>query len=89
MAHTEQVVRVQETAKCAVDVTQLTNSKTVQHLAKNAINVVLKIILVLAADHHGVMDKAQTDTEVEHQHAVGALRDVTDLAEGTPDPDHI
>ena len=58
--------------------------------AKNAINVVLKIILVLAVDQHGVMVKAQTDTEVEHQHVVGALRDITDPAEaGTPDPDHV
>ena len=59
-------------------------------MAKYAINVVLKIILVLAADHHRVTDKAQTDTEVEHQHAVGTLRDVTDPAEaGAPDPDHV
>ena len=82
VVHTERAVRVPETAKCAVSVTLLTNLKTVQHLAKSAINVVLKIILVLAADHHGVMDKAQTDTEVEHQHAVGALRDVTDPGRG-------
>ena len=34
--------------------------------------------------------KAQTDVEVEHQHMVGALRDVTDPAEAdTPDPNHI
>ena len=59
-------------------------------LAQNAINVVLRIISVHAVDPHRVMDKAQTDTEVEHQHMVGALRDITDLAEaGTPDPDHI
>ena len=57
---------------------------------KNAINVVLRIILVHAVDLHGVMDKAQTDAEVEHQHEVGALRDVTDPAEaGAPDPDHV
>ena len=36
------------------------------------------------------MDKTQTDAEVEHQHMVGALRDVTDPAEaGTPDQDHV
>ena len=60
-------------------------------MAKNAINVALKIILVLAADRHGVMDKAQTnDLEVKHQHVVGALRDITDPAEaGAPDQDNI
>ena len=90
VAHTERVVRVPETAKCAVSVTLLTNLKTVQRLAKNAINVVLKTILVLAADHHGITDKAQTDAGVEHQHLVETLRDITDLAEaGAPDPDHI
>ena len=52
--------------------------------------MVLRIILVHAVDHHGVTDKAQTDAEVEHQHTVGALRDVTDPAEaGAPDQDHI
>ena len=52
--------------------------------------MVLRIISVHAVDLHGVADKAQTGTEVEHQHAVGALRDVTDPAEaGTPDPDHV
>ena len=57
--HTERAVRVPETAKHAVSVTLLISLKTVQHLAKNAINVVLKIILVLAADHHRVTGKAQ------------------------------
>ena len=50
----------------------------------------LRIISVHAVDLHEVMDKAQTDTEVEHQHMVGALRDIADPAEaGTPDPDHV
>ena len=36
------------------------------------------------------MDKTQTNAEVEHQHMVGALRDVTDPVEaGAPDPDHV
>ena len=88
--HTERVVRVPETAKHAVSVTLLINSKTVQYLAKNAINVVLRIISAHVVDLHRVMDKAQTNAEVEHQHMVGALRDVTDPAEaGAPDPDHI
>ena len=52
--------------------------------------MVLRIILVHAVDHHGITDKAQTDAEVEHQHTVGALRDVTDPAEaGAPDQDHV
>ena len=52
--------------------------------------MVSRIILARVADLHGVMDKSQTDAEVEHQHAVGVLRDVTDPAEaGTPDPDHV
>ena len=59
-AHTEQAVRVPETAKHAVSATLLINLKTVQHLAKNAINVVLRIISVHAVDLHGVTDKAQT-----------------------------
>ena len=89
-AHIERVVRVPETAKHAVSATLLINLKTVQHLAKNAINVVLRIISVHAVDLHGAKDKAQTSTEVEHQHMVGALRDITDPAEaGTPDPDHV
>ena len=76
---------------CAVSVTLLTSSKTVQHLAKSAINVVLRIILAHAVDHHRGTDKAQTDAEVRTPaHAVGVLRDVTDPAEaGAPDPDHI
>ena len=88
--HTEQVVRVPETAKYAVSLTLLINLKTVQCLAKSAINVVLRIISVDAVDRHGVIDKAQTNAEVEHQHVVGALRDITDPAEaGGPDPDHV
>ena len=83
------MVRVPETAKHAVSATLLINLKTVQHSAKNAINVVLRIISVHAVDLHGVTDKAQTDAEVEHQHVVGALRDITAPAEaGAPDPDH-
>ena len=90
MVHKEQVVRVPETANYAVSATLLINLKTVQHLAKNAINVVSRIISVHAVDLQEVMDKAQTDAEVEHLHAEGALRDITDLAEaGAPDPDHI
>ena len=35
------------------------------------------------------MDQTPTDAEVEHQRAVGALRDATDPAEaGTPDQGH-
>ena len=79
-----------ETAKYAVSATLPINLTTVQRLAKNAINVVLRIISVHAVDLQGVMDKAQTDAEVEHLHAEGALRDVTDPAEaGAPDPDHV
>ena len=59
-------------------------------MAESAINVVLRIILAHVVDLHGVTNKAQTDAEVEHQHAVGVLRDITNLAEaGAPDPDHI
>ena len=88
--HTEQAVRVPETANYAVSATLLINLKTVQHLAKNAINVVLRIISVHAVDLQEVMDKAQTDAEVEHPHMEGALRDITDPAEaGAPDPDHV
>ena len=37
-----------------------------------------------------VTDKTQTDAEVEHQHTVEAVRDITDPAEaGVPDPDHV
>ena len=90
VVHTEQAVIVPETAKYAVSVTLLINLKTVQHLAKNAINVVLRIISVHAVDLQGVTDKAQTDAEVEHPHVEGALRDITDPAEAdTPDPDHV
>ena len=57
---------------------------------KNAINVVLRIILAHVVDLHRVTDKTQTNKEVEHQHMVEALRDITDLAEtGAPDPDHV
>ena len=88
--HAEQVVRVPETAKCAVSVILLTNLKTVQRLAKSAINVVSRIISANVADLHRVTDKTQTNAEVEHQHMVGALRDVTDPAEaGATDPDHV
>ena len=51
--------------------------------------MVLRIISVHAVDLQEVMDKAQIDIEVEHPHAEGALRDITDPAEaGAPDPDH-
>ena len=57
---------------------------------KGAINVVSRIISAHVADLHRVTDKTQTNAEVEHQHMVGALRDITDPAEvGTPDPDHV
>ena len=57
---------------------------------KNAINVVSRIISVHAVDLQEVMDKAQTNAEVEHPHVEGALRDVMDPAEaGAPDPDHV
>ena len=57
---------------------------------KNATNVVLRTISAHVAYHHGAMGKTPTDAEVEHQHAVGALRDTADPAEaGTPGPDHI
>ena len=56
--HTEQVVRVPETANYAVSATLLINLKTVQHLAKNAINVVLRIISVHAVDLQEIMNKA-------------------------------
>ena len=82
VVHTEWVARVPETAKCAVSATLLTNLKTVQHLAKNAINVVLRIISAHVADHHGAMDKTQTGAEVEHQHMVGALRDTHRPSQG-------
>ena len=75
VVHAERTVRVPETTKRAVSVTLLINLKTVQLLAKSAINVVLRIISAHVADLHGVTDKTQTDAEVEHQHAVGALRD--------------
>ena len=52
--------------------------------------MVSRIISAHVADLHGVTDKTQTDTEVEHQHMVGALRDITDPAvAGAPDPDHV
>ena len=77
-------------SKMCRSVTLLTNLKTVQRLAENAINVVLRTISAHVADLHGATDKTQTDAEVEHPHMVGALRDITDPAEaGTPDQDHI
>ena len=86
--HTEQVARVPETAKRAVSATLRISLKTVQLLAKSATNVVLRTISAHVANHHGVMDKTQTDTEVEHQHAAGVQRDVTDPVEAdAPGPD--
>ena len=59
-------------------------------MAKNAINAVLRIISVLAADQLGATAKAKTDAEVEHQLEVEAQRDVTDPTEAdAPGPDHI
>ena len=59
-------------------------------MAKNATNAVLKIILVLAADQLGVMAKAKTAREVEHQLMAGAQRDITDPTEAdAPGQDHI
>ena len=79
-----------DSKKPAVSVTLCISLKTVQLLAKSATNVVLRTISARVADHHGATDKTQTDAEVEHQHVVGALRDITDPAEaGTPDQDHI
>ena len=49
-AHIELAVQAVKTAKHVASATQCTHTKTVQHLAKNAINVVLRIISVLAAD---------------------------------------
>ena len=85
VVHTERAVRVPETAKYAASATLCINLKTVQLLAKSATNAVLRTISARVADHHGAMDKTLTDTKVEHQHVVGALRDTTDPAEaGTP-----
>ena len=57
--------------------------------AKYATSVVLRTISARVADHHGATDKTRTGAEVEHQRAVGALRDATDPAEaGTPDQGH-
>ena len=60
--------RVPETANYAVSATLLINLKNVQGLAKNAINMVLRVISVHAVDLQEVTDKAQTDAEVEHPH---------------------
>ena len=89
-AHIELVVRAAKTAKHIASATQCTHTKTVQHLAKNAINVVLRIISVPAPDRLGAMAKAKTDTEVEHQLEVEAQREVTDPTEAdTPGPDNV
>ena len=61
-AHIELVVQAVKTAKHVASATQCTHTKTVQHLAKNAINAVLRIISVLAADQLRAMAKAKTDT---------------------------
>ena len=87
--HTGRVARVLETAKRAVSATLRINLKTVWHLARNAINVVLKTILAHVADHHVATETTQTNGEVEHQHMVEGLRDITDLAEtDAPGPGH-
>ena len=84
--HTERAARVLKTAKHAVSVTLCISLKIVQLLAKSATNVVLRTNSAHVADHHRATDRTPTDAEVEHQHAVGALRDATDPAEaGTPD----
>ena len=89
-AHIEVMVQAAKTAKHVVSTNQCTRTKTVQHLAKNAINVVLRIISVLATDRPGAMAKTKTDAEVEHQLKVEAQRDITDPTEvDTPDPDHV
>ena len=89
VVHTERVARVLKTAKHAVSETLCISSKTVQLLAKSATNVALRTISARVADHHGATDMTPTDAEIEHQHAVGALRDTTDAAEtGTPDQGH-
>ena len=77
------------TAKHAISVTLCISLKIVQLLAKNVTNVVLRTISARIADHHRAMDTTPTDTEVEHQHTVGVLRDAADPAEaGTPGPGH-
>ena len=59
-------------------------------MAKNATNVVSKIISVLAADQLRVTAKAKETGEVEHQLAAGAQKDVTDPTEaGTPGQGHV
>ena len=89
-AHTEQVVQATRTAKHVVSVTQHAHTKTVQHLAKNATNVILKIISVLAADQLRVMAKSKVTREVEHQLMAGVQRDITDPTEvDTPGQGHI
>ena len=89
-AHTELAVRVTRTAKLVVNATQHTRTKTVQHLAKNATNMVSKIISVFAADQLGVTAKAKHAREVEHQLTAGAQKDITDPTEvDAPGQDHI
>ena len=55
--------------------------ETVQRLARNATNAVLKIISVLAADQLGMLAKAKDAGGVEHQLVVGAQKDITDPTE--------
>ena len=89
-AHIGLVVWVVKTAKCVASPTQCTHTKTVQHLAKNATNTVLRIISVLAADRLRAAAKAKTNAEVEHQLKAEAQRDITNPTEAdTPGPDHI
>ena len=86
--HTERVARAPETAKRAVSATLRISSKTVKLLAKNAINVALRTISAHVTDLLGATDKTQTNAEVEHQHAAGVQRDITNPIEAdAPGPD--
>ena len=86
----QRVVQVPKTAKCVVSATQHTCTKTVQYLAKNTTNVVLKIILILAVDQLKATAKTKATREVEHQLVAGAQRDITDPAEvDAPGQGHI
>ena len=80
-AHIELVVQAVKTAKHVASATQCNRTKTVQHLAKNGTNAVLRIISVLAAYRFRVTAKAKTDAEVEHQLEVEVQRDIIDPTE--------
>ena len=71
--------------KCVVNVTQHMHTRNAQHLAKNAINVVTKIILVHVAGQ--MWAKTKDAREIEHKLVAGVQRDITNPVD-TPDPDH-